>query len=162
MSKERNAFVDKMLGLDGAMEILEGEGIQALVAKLSAGGVSHKSEDKPATTPLTQEETVKAIATIGNMVGALIESQGDLSDELTAAKAELNARAKAYDDGAKALQDAIKATQDMQAALKEQLDARPRMASRDPGNTVENDKLKQELASSGTKIDPVFGVRVKE
>lgn len=160
MSKERNAFVDKMLGLEGAMDVLEKEGIQALVAKLNAAGVSHKSEDKP-EVPVTNE-TDKTVAVFGKLVEAVIESQADLDARIEAVTKSLNDRAKAYDDSAKDLQNALKSTQDMQAALKQQLDARPRLATRASENEYINEELAAKVKGTQIKRDPIFGVAVKE
>lgn len=161
MSNAKNDYMDKMLGLEGAMDILEKEGIQALVARLSAAGIEHKSADKP-ETPAVNEDEKSVIATFGKLVGALIESQSDIDARIEDATKSMNESKKAYDDKVAQLDTALKATQDMQAALKEQLDARPRMATRATENTIENDQLKQEFTRPQVKIDPVFGVAVKE
>lgn len=148
MTSKRDAFLNKMLGLDNAAELLD-KGIETLVAELEKRGVEHKSTDsKPAET----------VSPFGNLLADMIKAQAEMSEQLDAVKATAD---KATADNA-ALVEANKALTDRLAMAEKQLDARPRQATRAPETEVEADKIAADVRKSLTKKDPFFKVEVRE
>lgn len=159
VSKARDEYLNKMLGLPNAADLLD-QGIGALIAALDAAGVEHKSADEQ---PNTEDAVDRAAARFGTLMLDLVNSQADFAAELDAAKAMFADKAKALDDERAALEveraglraevDALKALAEQ---LQAQLNARPRVASKDDGNVVPDDTLTTEMRAALMERDPFW------
>lgn len=158
MTDKRSEYLNKMLGLPNAAELLD-KGIETLVAELKKNGVEHKSvEGKP-------ETEASEVTVYNQLLTDVIKAQAELADESEAAKTEL-----------KSLKDelaTVKATnaklEGENAALKARVDsaevtlkARPRSATRASETEIEAKNLPEDVRKSNTARDPFWGAEVKQ
>jgi hypothetical protein len=157
MATKRDEYLNKMLGLENAAELLD-KGIDALMAELDKKGIEHKSADKDAPV----QEIEAAGDKYGNLLVSIIEAQAELEERLTAKETELATASKAFDDQRTADADTIKALSEQVSALKTQLDARPRSASRASETEIEKDKLSEDAKNSlPTKRNPFWNTETE-
>lgn len=159
MQDKRGEYLNKMLGLDNAAELLD-KGIETLVVELNKRGVNHKSVEKPA-----EAETDKAQKTFGVLIGDLIEAQAGLA-ELVDGVVEENKALKTENSTLKTdlLADFNKrfgAVSEQLGALKAQLDARPRSAAKDAVTEVNPVTLPREVVEAMQPPLDFFGSKYK-
>lgn len=156
MADKRSEFLNKMLGLDNAAELLD-KGIEPLVAELKKRGVEHKSTD--GETPADNENVY------ANLLADMIKAQADMDAQLE----ETQVAGKAAEDRIKALEDELVTVKTENKQLVERvdiaeksLDARPRIASRAQETEIEPNQLSKELRDSLKKKDAFWGTEVFE
>lgn len=156
MTTKRDEYLNKMLGLPNAAELLD-KGIGELVAELNKRGVEHKSADKPTDAQVVQEASKE----FGTLMIQLMDSQTELMEKQDALESGVGTSTKSVNDETTALKAQLKTLADEVAALKLQLDQRSRSASRAVETEVEAKDLANNLKNSLTHIDPMWG-RVKD
>lgn len=156
MTTKRDEYLNKMLGLPNAAELLD-KGISAVVEAMEAHGHEHKSAEKPAGEIAAETEK-----TLGKFVMALMDSQADLMERQDTLESGVGTSSKSLTDDSAALKAQVKALADEVAQMKIQLDQRPRSASRSSETVLEDSEKEAALRQQFTKRDPFFGVEVKE
>lgn len=147
MSKARDEFLNKMLGLENAAQLLD-KGIDDLVAELAKRNINHKSADE---APVDN-------GVFGNLLADMIKAQAEMAEELDAVKAKADKVDQLAADNA-TLNEANKALTERLEAVEK---ARPRQASRAPETQVEADKIGDEVRKSLTNRDAFWNVEVQE
>lgn len=156
MTTKRDEYLNKMLGLPNAAELLD-KGISAVVEAMEAHGHEHKSAEKPAGEIAAETEK-----TLSKFVMALMDSQADLMERQDTLESGVGTSSKSLTDDSAALKAQVKALADEVAQMKIQLDQRPRSASRSSETVLEDSEKEAALRQQFTKRDPFFGVEVKE
>lgn len=159
MSDKRAKKFDEIMGLDGAYELVKTEGLSALERKLTEQGIEHKSTD---AAPETTDES--ATVRIAKALADTIEDQGNLDDRLEKALTELAEKSAAFELKAAefeakttALDAAIASVNELAATFQAQLDARPRVASREAVTVTTDTAVAKEVTDALLEVDPVFG-----
>lgn len=163
MSDKRAKKFDEIMGLDGAYELVKTEGLSALERKLAEQGIDHKSTDaKPEPT----DES--AVVRIAKALIDTTEDAGLLDERLEKAVANMDEKSAAFELKAAefeakttALDAAIASVNELAATFQSQLDARPRVASRETANITTDTTVAKEVMESLTESDPVFGSGLK-
>lgn len=148
---KKNEYLNKMLGLDNAAELLD-KGVEAVVEAMAAAGLQHKSADAPVAT----EPAGIDLVALSKAFVQVVEDVADLSNDLDAAKKDYTDKAAALDSERVTAADALKAMQTELDTLKAQLDARPRSASR-AGETVIEGEAAKGLEQLNVEKHPVLG-----
>lgn len=156
MPTKRDEYLNKMLGLPNASELLD-KGISAVVEAMEAQGHEHKSAEKPVGGEINAE-TEK---TLSKFVMALMDSQADLLERQDVLESGVGTSSKSLTDDSTALKAEFKALREQVEALTIQLDQRPRSASRALETQIEDKNFSEDLRNMNTRIDPIWG-RVKD
>lgn len=155
MATKRDEYLNKMLGLENAADLLD-KGIEVLMAELDKKGIEHKSVDDPA------QEVEAAGDKYGTLLVEILNAQAELDERLTAKETELTTAQKAFDDQRTADAETIHTLSEQVAELKAQLDARPRSASRASETEIEKDQLSEDAKNSlPTKRDSFWHTTVE-
>jgi len=156
MPTKRDEYLNKMLGLPNASELLD-KGIGELVAAMQARGVEHKSVDTPSPVEAVQE----AGKEFGSLMLALMDSQVELMSRQDTIESGATTSVKSAVDKTAELEAQVKALTERLEVMSIQLDQRPRSASRSGETEIENKDLETNLQNSLTHVDPMWG-RVKD
>ena len=154
MASKRDEYLNQMLGLENASDLLD-KGIGALVEALQAQGIEHKAADD------ADAVVEKSAAQFGTLMLQLIEAQAAISEKQDALEAIVEAKEKALDDTRAELDAELKAVRELADELKAQLDARPRAASKAPETELDPDKLPDAAKEALVRKDPFWGLTVK-
>lgn len=155
MADKRSEFLNKMLGMDNAAELLD-KGIDVLVGELKKRGVEHKSTD---------EQPAEGENVYATLLSDMIKAQADMAAKLEETQAAVNAAEaqKSADATTIAtLTDTVKALTERLEILEAASKSAPRIASRAQETEIEPNKLSDELKSSLTKRDAFWGTEVFE
>lgn len=155
MPTKRDDYLNKMLGLENAAELLD-KGIDALMAELERKGIEHKSADEEPA-----QEVEAAGDKYGNLLVSLIEAQAELDERLSAKETELATATKAFDDARAADAETIEKLTGEVADLKAQLDARPRSASRAVETEIEQADIPASVKDALKKRDKFWNTEVE-
>lgn len=155
MADKRSEFLNKMLGMENAAELLD-KGIDTLVGELKKRGVEHKSTDEQPT----EGENVYA-----TLLSDMIKAQADMDTRLEETQAAVNAAEaqKSADQATiKTLTDTVKEMTERLTMLETASKSAPRIASRAQETEIEPNQMTEELRKHLEKRDPVFGLPIKE
>lgn len=159
MNNPRDEYLNRMLGLENAAELLD-KGIEELVSALEAQGIQHKATDVDGAQAET--ETANAAQQFGTLLQQLIEAQAELAGEVDAKSKALDDTRAAYEASTKALADTVAELKAELATVKQAQDARPRSAARATETTIESKDVPQSVKDAQRKLDPFWKVPVKE
>lgn len=154
MASKRDEFLNKMLGLENAAELLD-KGIEPLVAELTKRGIEHKSTD----------EAPAGESVFGNLLADMIKAQADMDAQLEETKAAVHAaeEQKSTDQTTIAAQaDQIKQLAERLEAVEKGLEARPRIASRAQETEIEPSQMTEDLKNSLKKRNVFWGTETLE
>lgn len=155
VTDKKGEYLNKMLGLDNASDLLD-KGIDVLVAELAKNGVSHKSTDAPETP------TVEFSA-VAKMLVDVVQDLAAMSEQLDAVQKEYAEKSAALDTERQTLATELKAIKAMQDQLQTHNSMAPRSASRATETEIEksSSKIQQDqLDELEYEQDPHWG-RVK-
>lgn len=158
MNNPRDEYLNKLLGLENAAELLD-KGIEELVSALEAQGIQHKATDVDGAT--AEAETTSAAQQFGTLLQQLIEAQAELAGEVDEKSKALDDTRAAYEAERKALADAIAELKAELATVKQAQDARPRSAARATETTIESKDVPQTVKDASVRIDKFWGVETK-
>lgn len=152
---DRNAYLNKMLGIENAAELLD-KGLDVLVAELEAKGIQHKSTDGSPTHD-----------GVNSLIVSMIDGQADMLKQIDDLKASVDTHAAAQVEAQKALDSERSAAADQIKNLKERLDqletqlkAAPRAASRDTSTEFDPKNAPTGIQNALKQVDSFFGVEV--
>ncbi len=155
MASKRDEFLNKMLGLENASELLD-KGIDVLVGELQKRNIEHKSTD---------ETPVQGDSPYGNLLADMIKAQADMDEQLQETKAAVTAAGAQIaelekQNGAK---DAtIKDLTERLETTEKSLDARPRIASRAQETEIEPNQMTEDLKNALKSRHPFWGTETLE
>lgn len=156
MTNKKGDYLNKMLGLPNATELLD-KGLGALIEALQAQGVEHKSVDEDGHDHT--EESGKGYETL---LADLIGGMADLDERLETQTAERATAEKSYTDTVTSLTEQVKGLTEKVGQLEAAAKAQPRAASRAQETEIDPDKLSADIRKTMTKRDPFWGTEVIE
>ena len=158
MEDKRGEYLNKMLGLDNAADLLD-EGLDTLVAKLAERGIEHKAVDEPQAN--ATETVEKAADKFAPLLMQLIDGHVELAEQVDASQTAN----KALSTENETLHTTLKTMSDRLDALEAQLSARPTIASKDAANVLDESKLpaavKDAVDDANTQVDGFWGAAVR-
>ena len=165
MASKRDSYLNKMLGLENAAELLD-KGIDTLVAELNKQGIDHKGLEKPVADEITKS--------FGGLVSSLIDAQVELDERLEAVNTELATVKEARLEAEKSAGEAataqaakIEAQAAELATLKAKLEtltaaveARPKSASQAAETQVSATEIPDSIKNAMKETDKFWGTEV--
>lgn len=150
MSKERDAYLDDMFGVEGVAALLK-DGPEKLAEKLAEAGHQHKSNDEPTPEEAVENAATNFSAMLLKMVEAQAEQGTQLATLITALDDQNKAVGQKMTDESGRLDAVLTRLDTLEAALKEA----PR-ASEAPETVVTDEAAKQAVIDQTTTYDPMF------